>query len=252
MYLDGKTILVTGAGGGIGWGICLECAREGARVIVTDINEASGKEVLAELMKISIGHEFLGLDVRNIEDGKALIEKIYTDGKQIDVLINNAGVNTRNRFLDMTEEAWDKVYETNIRGHVFLAQSVAKKMIENKTKGVILFTSSIHQEVIQGRPHYSSSKAALEMLIKEMAAELAEFGIRVNGVAPGGIYIDKKVEDPQLANDEPRVLLGGMNGIPRDVGRVMVMLASDYWSRQITGRIISVDGGQYLDPNVLG
>jgi NAD(P)-dependent dehydrogenase (short-subunit alcohol dehydrogenase family) len=88
----------------------------------------------------------------------------------------------------------------------------------------------------------------LVMLIKEMAVELAPDGIRVVGIAPGGIYIDRRIEDPGLANDEPTVLLGGKNGIPRDIGRAAVMLASDYWSRQITGEVLVVSGGQYLHP----
>lgn len=244
--LVGKTILITGAGGGIGWGICLECARAGAKVIVTDIDETAGKKVLDDLAKISLGHEFWKLDVRKIEEGKSLIEKIYSRGEKIDVLINNAGVNAGSSFLNMTVDEWDKVYETNIRGHVFLSQLAAKKMVEKKIKGVILFTTSIHQEVVGGCPHYSSSKAALAMLIKEMAAELAEFGIRVNGVAPGGIYVEKHTEDITEASDEPTVLLGGKNGIPRDVGRMMVALASEYWSRHVTGEVVGVNGGQYL------
>lgn len=248
LFLAGKTVLVTGAGGGIGWGICLECAREGAKVIVTDINVTKGQEVLSETLAVSPGHEFFSLDVRDPKASQSLVDSIYLGGGRIDVLINNAGINTDNNFLTMTPEAWDDVYNTNLRGHVFLSQFVAKKMIDKGIKGSILFTSSVHQEVLQKRPHYSSSKAAIVMLIKEMAAELARYGIRVNGVAPGGIYIDRKVEDPSLANDASSVLLGGKNGIPRDIARLMVVLASDYWSRHVTGKVVGVDGGQYLLP----
>ena len=129
---------------------------------------------------------------------------------------------------------------------MFLSQTVAQKMVEGGIEGVILFITSVHQEVVQQHPHYSSSKAALAMLVKEMAAELAPHKIRVVGIAPGGIYVNGRVSDPEQADDEPTVLLGGKNGIPRDIGRAAVFLTSDYWSRHITGEILTVSGGQYL------
>lgn len=244
--LKGKVVIVTGGGGGIGWGICLEFAREGAKVAIIDKKRESGKEVLREVLKISPGHFFYEQDIREIGLLDGLVKKIEKETGPIDILVNNAGLNTEHSFLEMSSEAFDEVFETNIRGHFFLAQIVAKRMVANKTKGVILFTSSVHQEVVQGHPHYSSSKAAIAMLVRELAVELAPYGIRVLGVAPGGIYIDKRTENPQEANNEPTVLLGGKNGIPRDIGRAMVMLASEYWSRHITGEILTVSGGQYL------
>jgi len=241
-----KVVVVTGGGGGIGWGICLEFAREGARVAVIDKNSKKGQETVAELLEIRPGHHFYEQDIKKTESFGRLVERIEKEVGTIDILINNAGINTEHSFIKMTPEAFDEVYETNLKGHFFLAQTVARRMVANKTKGVILFTSSVHQEVVQGYPHYSSSKAAIAMLVKELAVELAPHGIRDLAVAPGGIFIGKKTEGPQEANDEPTVLLGGKNGIPRDIGRAMVMLASDYWSRHITGEILTVSGGQYL------
>jgi len=246
--LEGKVALITGGGGGIGWGIATEFAREGAKVALVDIDEKRGQEVLDLVKKISPTHYFYQADIRDINSFKSLLDKIETDLGGVDVLVNNAGVNTPHSFLNMTPEAFDQVFETNLRGHFFLSQEVAKQMIAMKKSGVIIFITSIHQEVVQGHPHYSASKAALAMLVKEMAVELASYGIRVNGIAPGGIYVEKKVEDPLLANDEPSVILGGKNGIPRDIGRAAVMLASEYWSRHITGEILTVSGGQYLLP----
>jgi glucose 1-dehydrogenase len=243
-----KVILITGGGGGIGWAICREFAREGAQIAIIDINETKGQEVLLDVRRLSPGHRFYHQDIRDINAFSDLLGQIDHDLGRIDVLINNAGVNTDNGFLNMTPEAFDHVLAVNLRGHFFLSQKVAQAMIAAKTKGVILFTTSVHQNVVQGHPHYSASKSALVMLIKEMAVELAPDGIRVVGIAPGGIYIDRRIEDPGLANDEPTVLLGGKNGIPRDIGRAAVMLASDYWSRQITGEVLVVSGGQYLHP----
>lgn len=248
-FLKGKIALVTGGGGGIGWGICTELAREGARVAIIDINEQKGQEVLGLANEINPGNHFYNADITKIENFENLLDQIEEDMGPVDILINNAGINTGNGFLNMTPEAFDKVYGVNIRGHFFLSQKVTKRMIEKGRKGSILFITSVHQEVISSHPHYSSTKAALAMLVKEMAVELAPYGIRVNGIAPGGIYIDKKIEDPQLANDEKSVLLGGKNGIPRDIGRAVVMLVSDYWSRHITGEVLFVTGGQYLKPS---
>ena len=247
-FLEGKVALVTGGGGGIGWGIVTEFAREGARVAIVDIDERQSREVLSLAEEISPGHYFYQVDIRDIGRFEGLLDRIEADIGMVDVLVNNAGVNTPHSFLEMTPEAFDQVYDVNVRGHFFLSQEVAKRMIAAQKQGVILFITSVHQEVVQGHPHYSSSKASLSMLVKEMAVELAPYGIRVVGIAPGGIYIEKRVEDPGLANDEPSVILGGKNGIPRDIGRAAVMLVSDYWSRHITGEVLTVAGGQYLLP----
>lgn len=247
-FLEGKVALVTGGGGGIGWGIVTEFAQEGARVGILDIDEKRGREVLGLAEKISHGHHFYQTDIRNIDSFEGLLDKVEANIGTVDILVNNAGVNTNHDFLHMTPEAFDEVLSVNLHGHFFLSQEVVRRMIDAKKKGVVIFISSVHQEVVQGHPHYSASKAALAMLVKEMAVELARYGIRVNGIAPGGIYIDKRVDDPLLADDEPSVILGGKNGIPRDIGRAAVMLTSEHWSRHLTGEILTVSGGQYLLP----
>ena len=247
-FLERRVALVTGGGGGIGWGVVTEFAREGARVAILDIDERKGQEVLSLAKEISPDHCFYQADIRDISSFKSLLDQIEADMGVVDILINNAGINTNHDFLHMTPEAFDEVFDVNLRGHFFLSQEVTRRMIDTKKKGAVLFISSVHQDIVQGRPHYSSSKTALAMLVKEMAVELAHYGIRVNGIAPGGIYIDKRIEDPLLANNEPSVILGGKNGIPRDIGRAAVMLTSDYWSRHVTGEILTVAGGQYLVP----
>lgn len=250
-YLVGKNILVTGGGGGIGWGICLECAREGARVIVTDVDDEKGVEVLSQCLLISKGHVYKHLDLLQISEFPEILKETYNEVGGVDVLVNNSGINTPNDILNMTEESWDNVMGVNVRGHVFLTKLVVQKMIDSKEKGSVVFISSVHQDVPQ-RPHYTASKSAIRGLVKSMAVEFAPYGIKVNGIAPGGIYIDKRVEEPEKAGKEPTVLLGRKNGIPSDIGRMVVVLASDYWSRHITGEMVTVSGGQYMKPVVLG
>lgn len=248
--LKDKIALVTGGGGGVGWGICKELAEEGAKIIIVDVDEKSGKEVLDEILEISEGHKFYKLDIAVVEDLEKFMQKIYKNDGSVDILINNAGINTPNKFLDMTVENWDAVHNVNLRGHFFLSQNVAKNMIKNKIEGKIIFISSVHQKIIQKRPHYSSSKAAISILVKEMAIELAPHNIRVNTIAPGGIDVRGKVTDPKYAKDDPPVPLRRKSGIPSDVGRAVVFLASDHWSRHITGSTVTVSGGQYIDPTL--
>jgi len=239
----GKTVLITGAGGGLGWGISLSFAREGARVIVTDIDDAKGQEVVRLISKESDAQpQYFHLNVREVAAFPELLAKVGP----IDVLVNNAGINTEHGFLTMTPEAWDEVMSTNLRGHFFLSQAVAKQMIEGQKRGVICWISSVHQEVYQGRPHYVASKAAIARLVKEIAVELAAYGIRVVGIAPGGIYVGERTEDPLKAPQEKTIPLGGRNGIPSDIGQMAVALCSDRFARQVTGEVITVSGGQYL------
>jgi NAD(P)-dependent dehydrogenase (short-subunit alcohol dehydrogenase family) len=246
-YLKNKNVLVTGGGGGIGWGICLECARQGARVVVTDVNDQLGNETLGDILEISAGHIYQHLDLRKPEAFSNVLRKIYNQVGPIHVLFNNAGINSPCTGLDITLEQWDEVMDVNLRGHVFLTKLVVNKMVNEGIHGSVIFTSSVHQDV-PSTPHYSASKAALKGLIPALAADFGPYGIRVNGIAPGGIHIQERTENPQDANDEPTVLLGGKNGIPRDIGRMGVVLASDYWSRHVTGEIVTVSGGQYLRP----
>lgn len=244
-YLENKNILITGGAGGLGWGMAVECAKAGAKVILTDINDKKGQEVLDEILKISQGHSYVHMDVKEINQFINIVDQIENEIGPVDVLINNAGVNNLRWVTDMTEEDWDNVFDTNLKGHMFLTKNVVNRMIDKNIKGSVIFISSIHQ-YIPSTPHYSASKAATNTLVKEMAAELAKHSIRVNGIAPGGIYVSKRVTEPVDADNEPTVLLGGKNGIPSDIGRMAVVLASEYWSRHITGQMITVAGGQYM------
>ena len=249
-FLQNKVALITGGAGGIGWGIGMEFAREGAQVAIVDIDKRNGEDVFSRLQGESDGHLFLNQDIRDLDSHRRLVDEIESKLGPVNILVNNAGVNSEHGFLDMTPEAWDRVFNTNLRAHVFLSQLASQRMIKRGDSGVILFITSVHQDYIQGHPHYSSSKAAIKLLIKEMAVELAPHNIRVLGIAPGGIYINKRTEDPKEANLEPTVLLGGRNGIPRDIGRAAVFLCSDYWARHITGEVLTVSGGQYMATHI--
>lgn len=248
-FLIGRTALITGGAGGIGWGIAKEFVKEGAKVIIVDINRKKGEEVLADIGGEERGNGLIEADVTKVDRLKKELEK-YLDrkGEIVDILVNNVGVRTGSNFMKMTEKDWNRSLDINLKSSVFLSQWAVKKMVEREKKGVILFTTSVHQEVVFGEPNYSASKAALRMVIKEMAVELAWRGIRVAGVAPGGIEVEKRTGNPAESEYDQRVILGERLGIPRDIGRMMVVLASDYWSRLVTGEIITVSGGEFLRP----
>lgn len=145
-FLKGKVALVTGGGGGIGWGIVTEFAREGAKVGILDIDEKRGQEVLALTEKISHGHRFYQTDIRKIDSFKNLLDKTEREMGKVDILVNNAGVSTSHDFLKMSPEAFDEVFEVNLRGHFFLSQEVAKRMIRAEKKGAIQTPALFRQQ----------------------------------------------------------------------------------------------------------
>jgi glucose 1-dehydrogenase len=152
--------------------------------------------------------------------------------------VNNAGINTPppRSILEVSPDSYDRVLHTNLRGSFFLTQYMAQKMIEHKTQGSILFTSSTHARIISMQPAYSASKAAIEMLVRELAVDLAQYGIRVNAVAPGSIAIRGEVER------RTQFVPLGFRGVPADIAHAMIFLASKYAS-YITGQTLTVDGG---------
>ena len=236
--LNQQIAIITGAAKGIGRGIAIEMAQEGADVVLADIDE----EGIDETKRIisTIGRRCLSVltDIQEIEQGRRLIDTALQQFGKVDILVNNAGVNTpgARHILEVSTEAYDRVFQTNLRGPFFLSQYMAQKMIESKTRGSLLFTSSTHARVISKQPAYSASKAALEMFVREAALEMAEYGIRVNGVAPGWIAIRGQGE-----RDNPFIPLG-YTGDPRDIAQAMVFLASRRAS-YITGQVLTVDGG---------
>jgi NAD(P)-dependent dehydrogenase (short-subunit alcohol dehydrogenase family) len=238
LLLAQQIAIITGAAKGIGRGIAVEMAQEGADVVLADIDE----EGMNETKRIISAHGRRCLSVhtniQEIEQGRRLVDTVLQQFGKVDILVNNAGVNTSGarHILEISPESYDRVLHTNLRAPFFLSQYMAQKMIESKTQGSLLFTSSTHARVISMQPAYSASKAALEMFVREAALEMAEYGIRVNAVAPGWIAVRDEVE-----RTNPFIPLG-YTGDPRDIAQAMVFLASRHAS-YITGQILTVDGG---------
>lgn len=235
--LKGKTALITGAARGIGRGIAVEVARQGADIIIIDINETEAPGTIELVQNENRRVSFIPADISQVEEMESLAQKAWQVFGRIDILVNNAGIGAPQGLSNTSLEEWRKVLDTNLTGHTFLTKAVVARMIEQKIAGVVLFITSVHQDVTQTRPAYSVSKSGLKVLIRELGVELGPKGIRVVGIAPGYIKLD---EGPPETN--PFIPLG-RSGTPAEIGRVAVSLVSDWGGSYITGQVLTVDGG---------
>lgn len=242
MRLENKVTIITGAGSGIGKETALLFAKEGAIVVVADMNERAGEETVAEIMKYGEGI-FVKLDVSSREQAQQIVKITLEKYGKIDVLVNNAGI-VQDAFLSkMTEEQWDKVINVNLKGVFNCSQAVVEVMM-NQGKGVIINTSSIvglNGNV--GQVNYAATKAGLIGMTKTLAKELGKKGIRVNAVAPGFIAtpMTSNVPEKILEMMKEKTPLRRL-GEPKDVAYAYLYLASDE-ANFINGAVLCVDGG---------
>ena len=242
MRLENKVTVITGAGSGIGKETALLFAKEGAKVVVADVNEKAGEETVVEIKKNGEGF-FVKLDVSNREQSKQMVKTALEKYGRIDILINNAGI-VQDAFVSkMTEEQWDKVININLKGVFNCTQAVVEVMM-NQGSGVIINTSSIvglNGNV--GQVNYAATKAGLIGMTKTMAKELGRKGIRVNAVAPGFITtpMTSNVPEKILEMMKEKTPLRRL-GEAKDVAYAYLYLASDE-ARFVTGAVLCVDGG---------
>lgn len=254
MKLAGKIAVVTGSASGIGRAIALEAAREGANVVVADLNlDGAGK--VAEEVK-ALGRESLAVkvDVSRSQEVNGMAKLALERFGRIDVLANNAGGSARERaslFHKSSEEVWDYVLGINLKGVLNCSRAVINHMMERKT-GVIVNTASIAGIVgSPGRADYSAAKGGIIAFTKSLAKEAASYGVRVVAVSPGVIetpmfnHIPKEHLE-ELRRSAPPV---GRLGKPEDIARMVVFLASDD-AGFITGHNFIVDGGGILKVGV--
>jgi len=241
--LKGKKVLVTGAGENIGKSICKEMAAQGAQIYFTDIKAEKCLRLENEMLTNNIITRGFNLDCSNIDELDKLLSTLKKESIHIDILVNNVGMTPSIkpfRKIDISE--WQQVFNTNVIGPSYLTKNIVQTMIENKIHGSIIFITSIHQQTIFGSSSYSSSKAALGMLIKELSMEFAKDNIRVNGIAPG--WVVENEQQNSLYHELTPLHKCSIN--PRYIGRSAVYLASDYFSRFTTGAIVKIDGGLSL------
>lgn len=240
--LAGKTALVTGAGRGLGVALAAALAEAGAEVYLAarSLDETTA---VAEAL-VSAGHRASAfrLDVTRLPD----IRTALADGPAFDVLVNNAGTNRPKPLSAVTEEDYDAVFDLNVKGAVFVAQAVAKRMLADRRGGSIVNISSQMGHVgAENRTIYCASKHALEGFTKALALELGPQGVRINTIAP--TFIETPMTKPFLRDEAFRtsvlskIRLGRL-GTPADLMGALVFLASDA-SAMVTGTSIRIDGG---------
>ncbi len=244
MRLQNKVALITGAGNGIGKQTALTFSREGAKVVVADINEDAGRKVVDEILQSGGSAAFEMVNVAETKDVVRMVENSVKTYGKIDILVNNAGIVADARLVKMDLEQWQRVIDINLKGVFLCGQAVAKVMETNQSGGVILNASSVVGLYGNfGQSNYVATKAGVIGMTKTWARELGKKGIRVNAVAPGFIATDilQSIPEKVINMMVEKTPLGRM-GKPQDIANAYLFLATDEASF-ITGAVLSVDGG---------
>src|SRR6266567_545824 len=250
MSLQGHAALVTGASRGIGKEIALELARRGWRVAVNYFNDQP--MVDATVAERSLGGEALPVevlpiqaDIRSSSQVAAMFEKVIATFERLDLLVNNAGVQTWNPLLDVTEEEWDLVIDTNLKGCFLCTQQAGRYMKDHGGGAIVNLGSGCNKLAFPHLVAYTASKGGIEMFTKEAAVELGPYGIRVNCIAPGSIESERtRAEDPDYAGTWSRLTPLGRVGTAADIAPTVAFLASKD-AAFISGQTIWIDGALF-------
>lgn len=245
--LEGKTIAITGGDQGIGRAIAERLSQDGADIAICyRSNQAGANEVIEEIKKAGRRGTAIQCDVGKIVDGERFITEAVKQLGKVDSLINNAGLERRADFWDVTEADYDAVLNVNLKGLFFLTQAFVRHRMQAKGRGKVINISSVHEEL--PFPHFSSycaSKGGVKMLTRNLSIELAPLGITINSIAPGAI---ETPINKNLLNDPTKLkaLLENIPlnrlGQPSDVASIASFMASDDCS-YVTGTTFFVDGG---------
>jgi glucose 1-dehydrogenase len=246
MRLQGKVALVTGSAQGIGLAIALRLAEEGADLVIADRNGDGARKTLEQVQALGRRGCVVQADLARIDDDRRMIGEGVAQMGQIDVLINNAGVERNAPFWEVTEQDYDFVLDVNLKGAFFVTQTFVRHLMDTKRPGKIINISSVHEDLpFPNFAAYCASKGAMRMLMRNLSVELAPHGITVNNIAPGAIATPmnaKLLNRPDLLKTLLSNIPLNRLGKPEDVAALAAFLASsdaDY----ITGATMVVDGG---------
>ncbi len=243
--LEGKISLVTGASRGIGRAIALKLANVGSKVVICDIIKEAAEGVASEI-KGQGGDAFATeADVRDSEAVKAMVEEITGRWDKIDILVNNAGINRDTLLLKMSDEAWDDVIDTNLRGTYTCTKFALRSMMRQRWGRIISMASIAGIIGNVGQTNYAASKAGIIAFTKSIAREVGSLNITANAIAPGFIVTEMTDKMPQ---DRREAVLQFISlrryGKPEEIAELAAFLASDRAS-YITGQVIGIDGGMF-------
>lgn len=236
----GERALVTGSASNIGRAIAEALAREGAHVLLADVDAARNAETLAAIRAAGGGAETIAADLSSRDGWKDLLAKATT--APLDMLVHSASPPRKevDHALAVTEEIWDGMHNVNLRSGFFLAREIGRGMKTAGIKGRMLFVTSLHAETPRNLPHYSSGKAGQTMVVKELARALGPDGIRVNALAPGAIPGGGFNAG---AFDFSGMVPLGRLGNAEDLAGPALALLTDRFTRYVTGTTLVVDGG---------
>jgi NAD(P)-dependent dehydrogenase (short-subunit alcohol dehydrogenase family) len=250
MTLEGTTALVTGASKGVGKGIALELARHGCDIAVNYNTDAAGAAAtVAEVEALGRRAFAIQANVGISADVGRMFAETVRRFSRLNVLVNNAGVQTWKPLLDLEESEWDRVLDTNLKGCFLCTQQAARHMKEAGGGVIVNIGSGCNKLAFPNLVDYTASKGGIEMFTKVAAVELGKHGIRVNCVAPGAVEIERtKLEAGDYAGTWAGLTPLGRVGNPEDVGRVVAFLAGP-GGEFVTGQTIWVDGGLFSKPH---
>lgn len=243
MKLQSKVAIITGGGSGLGEEACLLFAKEGAKVVVADYNEDAAKQVVSNIVKDGGDAIAIKVNVANRDEVNKMVQTVKDRYKQIDILINNAGITQDSTLLKMKQEQWDNVIAVNQTGVFNCTQAVISHMIEQGSGRIVNTSSIVGRMGNFGQTNYAATKAAVIAMTQTWAKELGRKGINVNAVAPGFIStpMTEKMPENVLNQMKEKVSLQRL-GTARDVANAYLYLSSED-STYINGAVIPVDGG---------
>jgi glucose 1-dehydrogenase len=244
---ENKVALITGSSQGIGAACALRLAKDGCDIILNGHKfDERGEKLIAEIESMGRKAAFLVADLSKAKEAIKLVTDAVTTFGRLDILVNNAGVEKNANFWEVSEEDYDLVMDTNLKGVFFAIQSFVNYCRKNSVEGTVINMSSVHEEIVF--PHfaaYCASKGGLRMLTRNLATELAPFNIRINNVAPGAVstpinqdLLNNKEQLEKVLQNIPLRRMGKVE----DVAAVVAFLASDD-AAYVTGSTYFVDGG---------
>jgi len=245
MKLKGRVALVTGAAQGIGKSIAEALAKEGADIIISDINIELAKITANEISGLGVRSVAVKTNVADASDVAASVDQAVKEFGKIDILVNNAGITKDNLLIRMKEEDWDAVLSVNLRSMFLCIKAIAPLMMKNRWGRIVNIASIVGEMGNFGQANYSAAKAGAIGLTKTVARELASRGITCNAIAPGFIdtAMTQKLSDDvkkRLCEQIPLTRLG----TPEDIAKAVVFLCAD--ADYMTGQVVNVNGGMYM------
>jgi len=245
--LEGKTAVITGGSRGIGKGIALRFASEGANIALTNIiDNEEFADAIKEIQQLGVKAKGYVSDASVYTDAENVIDQIVKDFGTIDILVNNAGITRDTLLMRMTEEQWDQVITVNLKSVFNLTKAAIKPMMKQKSGSIVNMSSVVGVTGNAGQANYSASKAGILGLTKSVAKELGSRNVRCNAIAPGFILTEMTSKLPEdVKSDWISKIPLRRGGLPEDVANVALFLASDL-SSYVTGQTINVCGGMVM------